>query len=114
MMGFFKGLKDAFTVHKLNKELEFCEYAIDTIGEMGQYLDDMVQVAYMRYFLTERDVLGKEVLEEELGIDDDLQNDFQYYINLLLENDLYDDYRVWVVEQMQECEDEFEDDEDLD
>lgn len=114
MMGFFKGLKDAFTVYKLNKELEFCEYAIDTIGEMGQYLDDMVQVAYMRYFLTERDVLGKEVLEEELGIDDDLQNDFQYYINLLLENDLYDDYRVWVEEQMQECEDEFEDDEDLD
>lgn len=107
-MGLFSWLKGSVETVKrvecLEEQRDFLEHCLDT-------LNDMDEVINMFCFLVTKEILTKEEQENEDSFNTDKK---QYYIDLLFEYDLYDDYRVWVEEQMQECEDEFEDDEDLD
>ena len=101
-MGLFSWLKGNVEtvkrVERLEEQRDFLEHCLDT-------LNDVDEVINMFCFLVTKEMLTKEERENEDSFNTDKK---QYYIDLLLENDLYDEYRLWV-KKMEE-----EDDEDYD
>lgn len=99
-MGLFSWLKDSVETveryRRLEEQRDFLEHCFDTLNEG-------FEVANMLYFLTEKEILKGLQPDDCLDI-----TKKQYYIDLLLEYDLYDEYITWVKEL------EEEDDEDYD
>ena len=101
-MGLFSWLKGSVETveryRRLEEQRDFLIHCLDT-------LNDMDEVINMFCFLVTKEMLTKEEQENEDSFNTDKK---QYYIDLLLENDLYDEYITWVKEM------EEEDDEDYD
>lgn len=99
-MGLFSWLKGSVETvehyRRLEEQRDFLIHCFDTLNEG-------FEVANMLYFLTEKEILKGLQPDDCLDI-----TKKQYYIDLLLEYDLYDEYRIWVKEM------EEEDDEDYD
>ena len=99
-MGLFSWLKSSVETveryRRLEEQRDFLIHCVDTLNEG-------FEVANMLYFLTEKEILKGLQPDDCLDI-----TKKQYYIDLLLENDLYDEYITWVKEL------EEEDDEDYD
>ena len=100
-MGLFSWLKSSVEtvecVKHLEEQRDFLEHCLDT-------LNDMDEVINMFCFLVTKEMLTKEEQENEDSFNTDKK---QYYIDLLLENDLYDEYRTWIKEMEEEYDEEY-------
>ena len=101
-MGLFSWLKGSVEtverVKRLEEQRDFLEHCLDT-------LNDMDEVINMFCFLVTKEMLTKEEQENEDSFNTDKK---QYYIDLLLEYDLYDEYRIWVKEMKEEDDEDYD------
>ena len=76
--------------------MKCCEEAIKKHLEQNE-------VVNMLYFLAEKEILKGLQPDDCLDI-----TKKQYYIDLLLENNLYDEYKIWVKEMEEEYDEEYD------